>query len=237
MPAAFIAGATGYAGREVARALAARGDVRTVAHVRPDSPRLEEWRARLACIGVEVDATPWDAPLMASTLATLRPDLVFCLIGTTRARGVKGPRTPAGRPAETYETVDFGLTDLLARACVMAGVRPRFVYLSAAGTGPDARTAYGRARWKAEEAVRASGLPWTVARPAFVSGPDREERRILERAGAIVFDGLLGLAARIGAPGPRRRLASITASALASALVRAALDPAAEGRTLERADL
>ena len=36
MEIAFVAGATGYTGREVVRLLAERG-VRTLAHVRPDS--------------------------------------------------------------------------------------------------------------------------------------------------------------------------------------------------------
>ena len=40
---AFVAGATGFTGREVVRLLVERG-VPAVAHVRPDSPRLEEWK-------------------------------------------------------------------------------------------------------------------------------------------------------------------------------------------------
>src|SRR5215208_1501420 len=68
MTTAFVAGATGYTGREVVRQLVERG-VRAVAHVRPDSPRLAEWRERFAELGAEVDATPWEEPAMRASLA------------------------------------------------------------------------------------------------------------------------------------------------------------------------
>ena len=53
-----VAGATGLTGREVVAQLRQRG-VPTVAHVRPDSPRLDEWRARFEALGATVDTTPW----------------------------------------------------------------------------------------------------------------------------------------------------------------------------------
>ena len=102
MPTAFVAGATGYTGREVVRVLRESG-VSTVAHVRPDSPRLAEWRARFGALGAEVDTTPWDAPAMATTLARVQPAIVFALLGTTRRRA----RAAAERgAAESYASVD-----------------------------------------------------------------------------------------------------------------------------------
>ena len=53
MQIAFVAGATGYTGREVVRVLLERG-VRTVAHVRPDSPHVDEWRSRFEAQGAAV---------------------------------------------------------------------------------------------------------------------------------------------------------------------------------------
>jgi uncharacterized protein YbjT (DUF2867 family) len=216
---AFVAGATGYTGRAVVRALAARG-VSAVAHVRPDSPRLADWRARFAG-AAEVDATPWDAAALAGTLARLRPAVVFALLGTTRAR--------AGREgiADPYETVDYGLTRLLLDAALASGARPRFVYLSAVGVGPRARGGYLAVRWRFEQELRASGLPYVIARPSFITGPDREEHRPAERAGAAAADLLLGAAGALGARRLRDRYRSVTADALAAALVRLALDPAA----------
>jgi uncharacterized protein YbjT (DUF2867 family) len=226
---AFVAGATGYVGREVVRVLAERG-VRTVAHVRPDSARLAEWRDRFTRMGAEVDATPWEEPAMAGTLARLAPTHVFALLGTTRARG-----RAAGEHGvvESYETVDYGLTSLLLRAAVRAGSRPRFVYLSSAGVGGRTRNAYLAARWKAERELGESGLPYTIARPGFITGPDREERRPLERAAAVALDALLAAAGAAGLGRLRDRYRSTTAAVLARALVRLAFEPAAANQVVE----
>ena len=47
----------------------------------------------------------------------------------------------------------------------------RLVYLSGAGAAPDAKRHWFRAKWRAEEAVRASGIPWTIIRPTWIFGP------------------------------------------------------------------
>ncbi len=234
MPTAFVAGATGFTGREVVRLLATAG-VTTVAHVRPDSPSLGAWRDRFAGIGASVDATPWALDALATTLRRLEPDWVFCLVGTTRKRGQRA--AAAGRAAETYETVDYGLTKLLVDATIASGRRPRFVYLSAAGVSPRAGGAYGRARWKAEQAVRASGLEFIIARPSFIVGADRDEPRPAELWGAHAVDALLAVAGAIGLRRMRDRYRSTTNTALAQALVRLAHDPAARDTVVESEDL
>ena len=50
----------------------------------------------------------------------------------------------------------------------------RIVYVSALGTGPDAKGGYYESKWKAEEAVRASGKPYTILRPSTIFGPGDE---------------------------------------------------------------
>jgi nucleoside-diphosphate-sugar epimerase len=230
--AAFVAGATGFTGREVVRVLRARG-LRTVAHVRPDSPRLAEWRARFEALGAEVDATPWRADALAGTLRRVEATHVFAALGTTRARG----REAAARGAsDTYETVDYGLTRLLLEAAVAAAGRPRFVYLSSAGVTPGTRNAYLAARARLEAELRASGLPFTIARPSFITG-ERDEPRRLERVAASAVDAALGVAARLGARRVADRYRSTTSAALAEALVRLALDPEAEHRVFESESL
>jgi uncharacterized protein YbjT (DUF2867 family) len=228
----FVAGATGYVGREVVRALAARG-VPAVAHVRPESPRLAEWRARFAAVPATVDATPWDEAALTATLARLRPAAVFALLGTTRARAAEA--AAHGRD-EGYEAVDYGLTALLLRAARAAaastGVAPRVVYLSAAGVREGTRNPYLQARARVERELRESGLPWTIVRPAFITGPDRDERRPLERVGAVVTDAALDLAGALGARALRARWRSITGTELGTALARVAFDPHADGRVL-----
>jgi nucleoside-diphosphate-sugar epimerase len=221
MTRAFVAGATGYTGQEVVRELRRRG-IETVAHVRPDSSRLDRWREEFARVGAAVDTTSWEPAAMTATLGRLQPDLVFALLGTTRAR-VR--RAEQGR-GEGYESVDYGLTRLLLDAVVSAAPGSRFVYLSSLGVREGSRNPYLAVRARLEGELRRSGLPHVIARPAFVTGPDREESRPAERIAAAVVDGGLALAGRLGGRGLQRRYASMDAATLARGLVRAAMQPA-----------
>ncbi len=217
-PTAFVAGATGFTGREVVRLLAQSG-VRTVAHIRPRSSKLDGCTELFTGYGAEVDTTAWDEDAMEATMRRVEPDLVFCLVGTTRAR-----KRQADNPDEhTYEAVDYGLTALLVHACQQAEIMPRFVYVSAVGVGPDAATAYMKARWKAERAVVESHLPYSVVRPSFISGPGRSEPRPGERMGAALSDAALSVLGALGLADVRDRYKSMTNTELAEHLVDVAL--------------
>lgn len=218
---AFVAGATGYTGREVIRELGRRG-IETMAHIRPDSPRIDEWRTYFSRLGAKPDATPWSGAAMTETIGRLEPQLVFALLGTTRARGRAARR--AGGAVETYDTVDYGLTSLLISAVRDAAPSARFVYLSSIGVRDNSRNSYLQARAKVERELRSSGLAWVIARPSIISGPDRDERRPAERMAALVADGLLRFAAVLGARSLRRRFGSTTNAELGRALVRLGLD-------------
>jgi uncharacterized protein YbjT (DUF2867 family) len=226
--ASFVAGATGFTGREVVRALVARGE-RAIAHVRPDSSRAEEWRERFASMGAEVDATAWEATAMAAALRRAAPDRVFALLGTTgkRSRGEGMSRV------EGYQRVDVGLTLLLLEAVRAADLRPRFVYLSSVGTSDRSSSAYLKTRAEVEAALRASGVRFTIARPSFITGELRDDGRPLERVGAAFAGGVLAVAGALGARRLRAKYRPTTNVGLAQALVRAAFDPAAEDRVLE----
>lgn len=233
MHIAFVAGATGYTGREVVRELAGRG-VRTLAHVRPDSARLPEWRERFTAHGAEVDTTPWTREAMAARLAALSPTHVFALLGTTLKRA---RRAAAEGRVEDYDAVDFGLSKLLMDALLETGLRPRFVYLSSAGASPLARGSYMQIRWRVEEALRTSGLPYTIARPSIITGPDRDEPRPGERMAAVVANGVLNVASMFGGRRLAARYRSTSSDVLARALVARALDPAAGNTVLESEQL
>ncbi|MCA9527263.1 MAG: NAD(P)H-binding protein [Myxococcales bacterium] len=224
---AFVAGATGLTGRAVVAALRQRG-VETRAHVRPDSSRLADWQARFGALGAEVDATPWTLAAMTATFRAHPPTLVFGLLGTTRKR--------MQAEEASYETVDYGLTVLLADAAVAAGARPRFVYLSSQGVKDGQTAGYLGARARVEAHLRQSGLPWTFARPSFILG-DRDEARPGERVGASVADGLLAVARVFGGRKLAERYGSNDNETLAQGLVRVGLDPSFEGRIAEGADL
>jgi NADH dehydrogenase len=210
---AFVLGATGFVGREVVRQLCVRG-AKTIAHVRPDSKSLAEWRTKLAGLGAEVDTTPWDVAAMAARFRTTRPAQIYVLIGTTRSRA----RTDAVS-GNIYEAIDLGLTRLAVDAARASEQQPRIVYLSSVGADPRARSAYLAARGRAEEVVTSSGLPWVIARPSIITG-ERDDGRLGERGAAVIGDGLLAVAGVFGGKQLRARYRSTTPDILASALIR-----------------
>ena len=220
MPTAFIAGATGYTGRHVTERLARQG-VRTIAHVRPDSPALGSWTARFAAAGAETDVTPWADEEMARTMARVRPEFVFALLGTTRARAARDERA-TGAPAG-YEAVDYGLTAMLLGAVRAAGIRPRFVYLSSMGARAGSRNAYLEVRGRFEAELQASGLPWLIVQPSFISGSDRDEGRMLERVASVATDIALDAVSFFDAGRLRDRWGTLTGDELAAGMVRLAL--------------
>lgn len=231
-PVAFVAGATGYTGREVVAALRERG-VRTIAHVRPDSARIAEFRDRFAALGAELDTTAWEPDALVETFRRLRPTHVFALLGTTRSRA----RHEGMSAQQAYARIDYGLTKWLMDAAIAVGNAPRFVYLSAAGVNEDSKKGYIAARARTEQCLRSSGLPYTIARPSFITGPDRDEDRPLERVGGVVVDGVLALAGALGARKLRARYRSTSAAALARGLVRVAFDPTWADRIAQSEDL
>ena len=221
---AFVAGATGYTGRAVVAHLRQLGHG-VVAHVRPDSTRLDHWRQHFEALGATVDTTRWQAEAMAQTLATHKPQVVFALLGTTAARQ-RRCRTAGGDATTTsYEAVDYGLTLRLLEAAEACGSQPRFVYLSSAGVGPAAVGSYLRVRWRLERRLHDSPLPWVIARPAFITGPDREEDRLGERLGSGFTDACLSALAALGIRRPQRRFASMNGATLARALTHYAFAP------------
>jgi uncharacterized protein YbjT (DUF2867 family) len=226
---AFVAGATGHVGRRVVEALRERG-VEVIAHVRPDSPRVEEWRGRFGERGATVDTTAWDTAAMTATFAALRPTHVCCLIGTTRKQASR--EKIEGDP---YLAVDYGLCKILVDAAVASEVRPRFVLLSSVGVSAKASSKYMHAHWLAEEAVRGSGLAWRIARPSMIAGGGRDDGRPDERAGMAVAGGLLAVAGVV-APKLRARYRPTTAEVLAPAFARVALDDGGD-RVIENEEL
>ncbi|MBL4686269.1 MAG: epimerase [Nannocystaceae bacterium] len=219
-----------HTGRVVVDALH-RAGVRTVAHVRPDSPSLSQWREKWEAEGIEVDDTPWQASAMTSRLKDLAPTLVFALLGTTRKR--------AGREGlaatEAYERIDYGLTAPLLAAATTSGNAPLFVYLSAAGLSPKTRNPYARARVRIEAELAAGPLPYLVARPSFIIG-ERDEPRAGERWAARIADGALSVVGALGAKRAAARYASTTNEILGEAVVRLALDPATPKRHIAESE-
>lgn len=80
--------------------------------------------------------------------------------------------SPMESPArgQTFMQVDAAGTEHLVAAARRAGVR-QILYLSGAGAAADAPEQWFRAKWRAEQAVRGSGLAWTILRPTWIYGP------------------------------------------------------------------
>jgi len=223
---AWVFGATGLTGREVVRQM----DRPRIAHVRPDSSRLEEWRRRFEAMGAEVDATPWEREALAASFRERPPQVLFALLGTTRRRGRRAKAK--GGADETYETVDYGLTRMLLDAALDAEAAPRFVYLSSMGVGPKARGGYLQVRHRFETELRGSGLPWVIARASFIVG-DRDEERPGEAVGARLGDAALGLVGALGGKRMQQKYRSQTGAELARSLVHLALAPDAADQVFE----
>jgi uncharacterized protein YbjT (DUF2867 family) len=205
-----VLGATGFVGREVVRQLAVRATP-VVAHVRPKSAA--EWAPKLEALGAKVDRSEWDAAALSAAIDAAGARQLYILIGTTRSRA-----KAESVDGDIYEKIDYGLTRIAVDAALGSKAKPRLVYLSGLGADPNARGAYMKARGKAEDAVRSSGLPWVIARPAIITG-ERDESRPGERAGAIVGDGLLAVAG-LFSKNLRDKWRSTTPDVLASALIR-----------------
>lgn len=54
----------------------------------------------------------------------------------------------------------------------------RLVHVSALGVSDHARTEYARSKFAGEQAIRASGVRWTILRPSMIHGPDGEFTRM-----------------------------------------------------------
>jgi NADH dehydrogenase len=122
----------------------------------------------------------------------------------------------APRRGRTFMEVDAAGTERLVAAAKQAGVR-RIVYLSGAGAAPDAERHWFRAKWRAEEAVRASGLTWTIIRPTWIYGPrDVSLNRFLRFGRQILAVPMTNLGRQLLAPVFIGDAASLVADSLVS---------------------
>ncbi len=229
----FVAGATGYTGRFVVEALR-KLRIETHAHVRPDSKEIARWQDEFGAMGARVDLTPWDQDTMNDRIRTIDPTIVFALLGTTKKRAKLVAAAGSNRNDETYEKIDYALTLMLLDAVRASGLQPRFVYLSSVGVpAKPSSNAYLDVRRRVEEQLTTGSVPYTIARPSFIHGPDRDDARPAETLFAKVTDAAVSFAGALGAAEVRERYRSTDGRLLATNLVMVALDPAAENTTID----
>jgi uncharacterized protein YbjT (DUF2867 family)/ligand-binding SRPBCC domain-containing protein len=154
-----VAGGTGFVGGAIARELHGRGEKVVVISHRGEDARgglPDNIEIRLA------DASTRDARLETALQGV--DALVIAL-------AFKNLPVEAPRKGQTFARVDAGGTEHLVDAARAAGVK-QVIYLSGAGAAPDAQRHWFRAKWRAEDAVRSSGMTWTIIRPTWIYGPD-----------------------------------------------------------------
>jgi uncharacterized protein YbjT (DUF2867 family) len=145
-----ITGGSGFVGSHLTRMLADAGH--QVAVVSRGSKR----RPRRTNVSfVKADLT--DSPVLVDAFRGC--DAVIHLVAVIRERG-----------KQTFQRVNAEAAERVAEAARMAGV-PHLIHQSALAVDPDPRYLYLASKWQGEQAVRGSGVPYTVFRPSLIFGP------------------------------------------------------------------
>lgn len=136
-------------------------------------------------------------------VAEARPEVVINLLGIIRET-----------PGTTFGLVHEEYTRRLLAGARAAGAR-KFIQMSALGAAPDAASAYHRSKYAGEQAVRASGLPYVIFRPSFITGPG--QKLLLELAALARFVPVFAAPADVAC-------APVAVEAVADCFARAAGD-------------
>ena len=99
----FVAGATGFCGQAVVSALAAHPKYQPIAHIRPESSRLESATKKFEDLGVVVLCC--DFKELPEQLSEHKPRVVSSFIGTTKKQ--------MKREGGSYQEIDYDLNHQL----------------------------------------------------------------------------------------------------------------------------
>jgi uncharacterized protein YbjT (DUF2867 family) len=179
----LVSGATGFMGSAITRHLLAAGNRvramgRSTDRARSVLGRFDECRQALGegrLTFVSADVTQPE---------TLLPAVAGVEVIVQAAQFPGAPNEDPGK-GYTYMSIDRnGTMNLLgaisevywARTAGPGLVRfpsgsPRFLYLSGVTVREDSPVTWDRAKWQAEEAIRGSGLDWTIIRSSMAYGP------------------------------------------------------------------
>ncbi len=209
----LVAGGTGFVGGGIVRELARRG--KAVAVLTRDAGR-----ARSRFSGLDTEFRQGDVRDAEGLKSAMRDAEV--VIGCAQ---FPGSPMENKRRGHTFEEIDAAGTERLVLAAKEAGVK-RYIYLSGAGAAPDAGYHWFRAKWRAETAVRESGIPYVILRPSWIFGPeDVALNRFLGMSRFLPFVPMIG-------DGNRQRLQPVFVDDVGRAVAEAVDNPAAENQVL-----
>ena len=153
----LLTGGTGFVGTALRRAVKDQGhDVRLLVRAQ-STANIDPREGFEVLVGDALDTH-------ACMRAMKGCDAVVHLIGIRREYPHDGV---------TYEAMHTEATFAVVDAAVRNGV-PRVIYMSSAGTRPDAPSRYHRTKFESEEIVRKSGMRWTIFRPSIIFGQGDE---------------------------------------------------------------
>lgn len=199
----LLTGASGFVGREVKRQLLAEGwEVVAVARrLRP-----EETRPGVIQVAADLAGDGWQR---------------WCE-GCHAAINLVGIIREVRRSGATFERMHHVATAKVIAACRSNDIH-RLLQMSALGTRANAAAEYHRSKWRGEEAVRSSGLDWTIFRPSLIHGPASGfESQLAPRLRSLPFFPVFG--------DGTCKLQPIAVSEVARAFVAALDRPAAIGQ-------
>jgi NADH dehydrogenase len=147
----FLTGATGFVGKHMLERLLMQGHAVRALVRDPQKATLTEHAKVELVAGDVVEGTGLDEGMQGC-------DAVIHLVGIIVEKGTN-----------TFERVHHLGTRNVVAAAKRTGVK-RFVHMSALGVRADGVAPYQTTKWKGEEEVRQSGIPFCILRPSLIFG-------------------------------------------------------------------
>ena len=154
-----VAGGTGFLGRHISRALLDAGHEVTVLGRDPN---------KVGRIPMLSGANATQGDVTDPTSLRGRLDGADAIVGA-----VQFPNYPIEQPRKglTFDRYDRQGTENLIAEAQRAGVE-RYLYISGANSTPTSDKTWYRAKGRAEDSIRSSGLRWAILRPSWAYGPE-----------------------------------------------------------------